>query len=189
MDIYKKIDLIYQRRDAAEPPAAPKDAKDSAAMTAWHQANWQFIQDSILPHTRKIINSTFPDVFFEDLNGKSLAISDFRDMEVIVNYNYLYCQPCLDRIDSTERIISGRNIKLLVLFLDTYKAHISDLKPYGENIQIGFVNPDNADLITLKQGDNFMCYLNKDRQVEFFDKAYPSDKDHDWTNFLREHLK
>jgi hypothetical protein len=184
---YKTISTIYERHRSSVP-AATITVGDSIQLKKLIRATSTFFADSIIPHTKKVLSSTFPDVTFTDVNGKSWAVSDFSGKEVIVNYNYLYCRSCIDRIDSTEKLIAGKKVQMIVLFLDVYEKEISDLRDYGESVKIGFINPDNADLISLKQGDNCMYYLNKARQIEFYDKLY-DNYDTEWTRFLKAHLR
>ena len=188
LKVYLDITNIY-RRNSSILDADKIDAKDTAQIRSWKRITNKFFIDSIQPLTKRVINLTFPDINFSDVNDKAWSLSDFKDKELVLNYNYLYCLGCLNRIDSTIKRTASKNVKMIVLFLDPYKKEISDLKEYNESVMVGFINSDTRDLISLNQGDDSMYYLNKERQIEYFDKASEYDHRTGWTIFLDEHLK
>lgn len=181
---YKTISDIFERQNLVTSTSV---LNDTAKMKSLRAETGKFIHDSILTHTKKILFTTFPDITFSDTNGKSWAISDFDKTAVILNYNYLYCRSCIERIDAIENGIKDKKVLLIVLFLDVYEKDISDLKQYGENVLIGFINNDTADLISLKQGDNCVYYLNKNRQIEYFDRVIELDEELSWKLFIKEY--
>lgn len=146
----------------------------------------KFYHDSVSPLAAKLVNVSFPDINFTDANNKAYAISDFSGKDVIVNYNYLYCQPCLDRIDSTLLLVKHRKVQFLLLFSDVYHKETADLKHYGDNVLIGFISEDTRNLISMNLGDNSMYYLDANRQIDYFDKM-ETIMDHEiaWNNYLK----
>jgi len=162
---------------------------DSVLLPGHLKLHRAFLADTVLPIARGVINLTFPDISFVGIDNKAYSVSDFSGKQLIINYNYLYCQGCLNRIDSTLELIAGKNVQMLVLFLEPYQKEIDDLKVYGKNVSIGFINEDTSELISFGLGDNCMYYLNENRQIEFFDRAYPNKHEIAWNNFLKTHVK
>jgi len=200
LSVYAKINRMRERhtsfnktRQIGIQETLKESRKDTAVARAILREafaqNKKFVSDSIIPLAGKVVNITFPDISFTDAANKNYSISDFAGKEIIVNYNYLYCQLCLNRIDSTQALLKGRKVQLLVLFSDLYLKETEDLKNYGENVLIGFINEDTEDLISLSLGDNSMYYLNENRQIEFFDRIDLEQYDYAWNNFLKTYTK
>lgn len=187
LSIYHKIDLVYQRQGKALHQNGYR-VNDSNSIKEYGKYD-RIFTDSILPLAKKIVNLTFPDISFTGINNKVYAISDFSQKDLIINYNYLYCQHCLDRVDSSLKWIENKNVQMLVLFTEPYQKEAESIKMYDQNVTIGFLNEDNKDLISLGMGDNSMYYLNKERQIEFFDRAEAKDHEIAWINFLKDHTK
>jgi len=188
LTVYHKIRSLNERQKTLESNIKI-EVKDSAQFKTSVRKHSKFLLDSIAPLTKQVINLTFPDINFSDVENKAYSISDFSGKEIIVNYNYLYCQGCLNRIDSTLARIKNRKVQLIVLFLDQYQKEIGDLKNYGDNVLIGFINVDTGDLISLGLGDNSMYYLDQNRQIIFFDKTDVMHNDVAWTNFLNAYYR
>jgi hypothetical protein len=195
--IYSTLCSLYERQP--QPPKFPRDVVGDSALHAFLKdtttAIWRFPRkikafrkDSILPVLAKVVNCSLPDISFEDKEGRVWALSDFNDRDIILGYNYLFCFTCLNRIDSTEKIIGHKKLKFIALFLDVYKKDISELKEYSDDVQVGFINSETAQLISLKQTDPYY-YLNKNRQIEFFDPVHEYGGNEAWINFLKERLK
>ena len=188
LSVYHKIRNLNERQKILEANSEI-NVIDSTTYKASIKKQRKFLSDSIAPLTKQIINLSFPDINFTGIENKAYSISDFSGKEVIVNYNYLYCQGCLNRIDSTLKRINNNKVKFIVLFLEQYQKEIDDLKNYGDNVLIGFINEDTGDLISLGLGDNAMYYLDGNRQIIFFDKTEVMHNEIAWNNFLKMHNK
>jgi hypothetical protein len=186
-EVYHQLNQISSR-NPTNKAWTTFNVNDTTKFKELQKQSARFYTDSIFPLTKKVIGLSFPDINFTDVDNQSLSVSDFKEMDVIINYNYLFCSSCIGRIDSTLEKIKSKNIKLIVLFLENYKNEISDLKPYGNQVIIGFINPDTRDLISMNSGDNLMYYLNKHRQIEFFDKTSGNNHHQDWIKFLNERV-
>lgn len=187
--ISTKIDKVFKRQNVkVSYDGTINQIKDTAAYVEKLKYSSRFYQDSISPIAIKLVHVNFPDINFTDAANKAYAISDFAGKDVIVNYNYLYCQPCLDRIDSTLILTKNRKVQFLLLFSDVYHKETSDLKNYGENVLIGFISEDTRNLISLNVGDNAMYYLDENRQIDYFDKMETiMDNEVAWNTFLKTH--
>lgn len=164
------------------------ETKDSLEIKQIDKVRNKFYKDSIVPVLKTARNLYFPDFNFTDAEFKDRTLSDFAGTDVIINYTYLYCSRCMNRIDSTLKRIGSRKIKMIVLISERYTKELSEFEKYGQDIVAGFINADNEDLITLKQGDDCMYYLNKNRQIEYFDRSENHHREA-WLDFLDEHLK
>jgi len=186
--IYRKLDKIADRQVALLDKVRENE-RDTVKAKVYLRQYKKTLTDSLLSVARGVLNMTFPDISFLGIINKGYAISDFVGAPVIVNYNYLFCQGCLSRIDSTLKWVGNKQVRMIVLFLAPYQKEIEDLKLFEENVTIGFLNDDNEKLISLGLGDNAMYYLNEKRQIEFFDKLHPENPDLAWNNFLKSHHK
>lgn len=185
--LYRQIDNMSRRHDL-KPAHKITNASDTAEIAAMQRVRNKFYADSVIPVLKDIRNLSFPDISFTDAANVDHSVSDFEGNELIINYNYLYCSRCMNRIDSTLKRTGAKPVKMLVLISDLYRKEISDLQPYGQNIIAGFINEDTSDLISLGLGQDCMYYLNRNRQIEFFDR---SEKKHQqaWLSFLDERFK
>lgn len=182
---------MSQRLERSLPSVKKLTISDSVAYFEIERTRIKFHADSIAPLLKQVNNLSFPDIYFTDSNDKSWSVSDFRDKEVIINYNYLYCMKCVGRIDSTLKRIRSRNVKMIVLVSDIYIRELSDLDAFKDEVLVGYINTDNLDLISLKQGDDCMYYLDRNRQIEFFDRAQTHNQNHHqaWLTFLDNRFK
>lgn len=181
IDIYKKAsaltDSIYQARRDIE---LSMDLDSLTRIKMLGRVNDRFIRrsDAIF---NGLVKTTFPDVNFTDANGKGYAVSDFKE-SLVINYNYLFCTPCINRIDAT---LARCNAKIIVLFTEQYRKDLSLLKSYNDRVVPGFINDETADFISLRQGDNCMYFIDKDRTIEFYDNR----DSRSWIKFLEDHKK
>ena len=187
--LYRKIDNMSRRLEGSLPSVKAPGISDTAAYFAVEKTRIKFHADSIAPLLKQVGNLSFPDIYFTDANDKSWSVSDFSGKDVIINYNYLYCMTCVGRIDSTLKRIRSRNVKMIVLVSDIYIRELSDLDAFKDEVLVGYINTDNLDLISLKQGDDCMYYLDKNRQIEFFDRAHTEDHRQAWLTFLDNRFK
>ena len=189
--LYKQIDDKYNRLDVAVPTRADLTVADSVEIDALQKKHTQFYEDSVIPLLKNVHNLSFPDINFIDAANKDRTLSDYSNYDVIINYTYLYCTTCINRIDSTLKRIDPRKTKMIVLVSETYVKELPDLQRFGPNVITGFINRENIDLISLKQGDDCMYYLDKNRQIEYFDKSvYPRKQQYaGWLTFLDNRLK
>ncbi|PBQ30380.1 hypothetical protein CNR22_00910 [Sphingobacteriaceae bacterium] len=189
--IHNKIDAILKRQKVADSHEVQViKRKDTSAFKELQVRSALFFKDSLSPLTGKLANMNFPDINFVDAENKVYALSDFSGKEMVVNYNYLYCQPCLGRVDSTLFLLKHREVKFLLLFSDVYQKETSDLKNYDDKVLIGFINEDTKELISLGLGDNVMYYLDPNRQIDFFDKTSTlTENEIAWIHYLKTQKK
>jgi hypothetical protein len=161
--------------------------RDTVQLKIVYQNYRQKYASSVQPLYQKILNKSFPDISFSDKDFKSYNLSDFSKFNIILNYNYFYCKTCMNRIDSTLRIIDKKDTKLLVLFQDIYRKDADDLARFEDNIVVGFMTPETTSLISFDAGDDKMFFLNKQRLIEYFDAIEPKNYQEEWLNFLRMH--
>lgn len=183
----KKTELIDN--DLREIGKGPYSSSDSLKIAAFEKRTEVFYSARVWPVVRRMNGVIFPDIYFSDSQGKSWSLSDFNGLELVINCNYLYCRPCMDRIDSTLKRTVGRQVKMIVLLKEVYKKDYADIKPYDAGVMIGFMNDDTEDLITLNIGHDNMYYLDKTRRVEFFDKSELENGRSAWLKFLDTRFK
>lgn len=158
---------------------------DTAQLRMVYRKYNQRFSASVLPLYRNLLNKCFPDISFTDKDFKSYNLSDFSKTNIILNYNYFYCKTCMNRIDSTLKIMDKKNTKLIVLFQEIYRKDADDLAKFEDNVLIGFMTPETTSLISLDSGDDKMYFLNKQRVIEYFDAIEPKNYHEEWLNFLR----
>lgn len=183
-DSIKKVSLITDTHFALMKTDSVI-AQDSILLKLTYQKQSIAYQKLIVPLFKNLINKTFPDISFIDKQFNHYNLSDFSNQNVIVNYNYLYCKPCVDRIDSTLKIIENKNIKMIVLLNEMYRSDVNDLADYGDAILIGLMTQETTDLVSLETGDDKMFFLNKKRKIEYFDATESNLPHEKWLNFLR----
>jgi len=194
---YDFFDIYNQISDSAQKVASitelhyklmEKDsvlAKDTVSLKLVYKKQQQAYDQSILPLYKLLINKTFPDISFTDINYTSYNLSSFSNQHLILNYNYLYCLPCMNRIDSTLNLIKNKEIKLIVLLKDFYRKDLNELFQYGDKILVGFMTPETVDLLSLYSGDDKMYLLNPKRGIEYFDCIESENRHETWLKFLK----
>ena len=144
-----------------------------------------FISDSVTKTAKQVINLTFPDINFVSSNGRTFSVSDFAGKNIVLSYNYFFCDVCLSSIDSTIREVKNDSIQLLAFFSDKFSQENIDLSRFKENVIVGFISEENKDFISLTLGNDFIYYLNKNRQIEFFSKLHGKQEEFTLKTFLR----
>lgn len=163
--------------------------EDTAAVRTLLRNSYQdylkFRNDSVVPIAKRILNLTFPDISFSDTTGKVHSVSDFSRNDLLITYNYMYCEPCFFRVDTSLKYLHTKNVRIIALFSDRFQQDAPLQKNYGEDLVLGFINNETKDMISLTLGDSFAYYLNENRQVEFFDHPYLGVQESSWVEFLK----
>jgi len=73
------------------------------------------------------------DFTAQDINGKSVSLSDFRGKWVIVNYWATWCPPCLDEIPELVSLHEENSDKLVVLGIDFEEVSEDYLKEFVDS--------------------------------------------------------
>ena len=183
-DVYNSILKLHGNYAATKKGTFVDGTGDSLELKEQDSPEFLRLYADITTVSKRVVNLGFPDIMFTDVHESPYNISDFEG-ELVVNYNYPYCMKCISRIDSTQKRTDKKKIKVLVLFLDIYKKEISFLKPFNEQVLIGFISPDARDLISLTLGSDCMYFLDVNHRIEFFDRG----NDEKWTDFLDQKLK
>jgi hypothetical protein len=155
------------------------------ALRSFYSRSLQFRSDSVMAYTNQVMNLTFPDINFSGFQDKTYSVSDCEGRSVIISYNYMYCETCFYRVDTTLAHLKSNQALVIALFSDIFQKEKTEFKIYGNNVLVGFVNDDTRDLISLTMGDNFMYYLNENRQVVFFDRTAQNNPELAWIDFLK----
>jgi len=186
--LYRQVTDLQQRVETRWPLRKDIRPGDSAEIAEVQRARYKVYIDSMPPLFKRLNGLSFPDISFTDVANKDRSLSDFKGSDLIINYTYLYSMRCIHRIDSTLKRIAAKNVKLLVLVADPYKKDLVDLEQYGDKIIVGTINEDTSDLVSLKQGNDCMYYLNASRQIEFFDRQ-ENNHHQAWLAFLDKHFQ
>lgn len=185
--LYRQVTDLQLRVEARWPLRKDIKRDDSVEVIQVQDARHKAYSDSMPPLLRRLSGLSFPDISFTDGTNRDRSLSDFKGSDLVINYTYLYSMRCIRRIDSTLKRIGAKNVKLLVLVADPYKKDLVDLEQYGDKIVVGTINEDTSDLVSLKQGNDCMYYLNASRQIEFFDRQ-EGDPHKAWLAFLDKHF-
>ena len=72
-----------------------------------------------------------PDFVFEDANGKSMTLADFRGHPVLLNLWATWCGPCVRELPSLDQLqVSMASDGLVVLAVDTERNGVDVAKTY-----------------------------------------------------------
>ncbi|MBS1650764.1 MAG: redoxin domain-containing protein [Bacteroidetes bacterium] len=130
-----------------------------------------------------LLNSDYPDIIFFDENDKSHSMSEFQNQKIILNFNYSYCTPCYNQIDSILKNIP-KNAKLIVLLHDSKQGASHLLEKYSEKILIGFISEENEDIYTLNSGAPFTIVLDENRKILYIHARFVKAKDRNLYDFI-----
>ena len=190
--VYEKISQVrlWQKEEYLKVVQTIKqlsreELKDTAKVRSLARYARDYMSDTVTKIAKQSINLTFPDINFISSNGKTFSISDFEGKNVVLSYNYFFCDVCISSIDSIVRVIKNDSIQLIALFSEKFSQKNLDLSRFKENVIVGFINEENKDFISLTLGDDFMYYLNKKRQIEYFNKVYGRQNEFTLPTFLR----
>jgi len=122
----------------------------------------------------KLIDTTFPDFYFEDFNGKIYSLSDFNNKKVVLNFNYTFCDRCVKQIDSLVQK-TGDKARIIVLMHDkkTDADHIYEA--YGDKILLGFISLEYEHYYTLNSSTPTTFLLEENRLIRYFDDPLLED--------------
>jgi len=122
----------------------------------------------------KLTNTTFPDFYFEDFNGKIYSLSDFNNKKVVLNFNYTFCDRCVKQIDSLIQK-TGDKARIIVLMHDkkTDADHIYEA--YGDKILLGFISLEYEHYYTLNSSTPTTFLLEEKRLIKYFDDPMLED--------------
>ncbi|MFN3740801.1 MAG: TlpA disulfide reductase family protein, partial [Thermodesulfovibrionales bacterium] len=70
-----------------------------------------------------------PDFSLNDLNGKSVKLSDFKGKVVLLNFWATWCNVCVDEMDSLNkayRDMKGKGFVVIAVSIDQSKKPVSD---------------------------------------------------------------
>jgi hypothetical protein len=155
----REVSIINVSPDSKDTVAWKKATdKIFAALQAFEQKRNELIS--------KLKGSTYPDFYFEDYEGKSYSISDFHKEKVILNYNYSFCDFCMNQIDSLIKLSAGK-AKVIVLLYDKKENVTEIFERFGNKVLLGFTNREVFSHYSLETGSFSIFLLEKDR--EFYD--------------------
>jgi len=172
-----EIDSASKKFREASVIKLPPDSKDTSAwnketaraidaLTAFELTRNQLIS--------KLKGTTYPDFYFEDYTGKNYSLSDFSREKVILNFNYSFCDFCMNQIDSLVKLSVGK-CKVIVLLYDN-KENVTDVfERFGNKVLLGFTSREVFSRYNMKTGSFSIFLFEKDR--EFYDFYAGSLKD------------
>jgi hypothetical protein len=148
----------------------PVDPKDTAALSKIGDQVFVALQAFELKRNgfiSKLKGATYPDFYFEDYNGKSYSLSDFNKEKVILNFNYSFCDLCMNQVDSLVKLSAGK-AKVIVLLYDK-KENVTELfERFGDKVLMGFTNRETISYYSLKTGSFSIFLLEKEREFSDF---------------------
>jgi hypothetical protein len=152
----RQIQFPSDRKDTA----ALKKATDQifVALRAFEQKRNELIS--------KLKGTTYPDFYFDDYNGKSYSLSDFSKEKVILNFNYSFCDPCMNQIDSLVKLSAGKS-RVIVLLYDNKENVTEIFERFGDKVLLGFTSRENISHYSLRAESFSIFLLEKNR--EFYD--------------------
>jgi hypothetical protein len=164
-----EIDSAAKKFREASVIKLPPDSKDTSA---WHKETARAIEAlTAFELTRnqlisKLKGTTYPDFYFEDYTGKNYSLSDFSREKVILNFNYSFCDFCMNQIDSLVKLSVGK-CKVIVLLYDN-KENVTDVfERFGNKVLLGFTSREVFSRYSMKTGSFSIFLFGKDR--EFYD--------------------
>lgn len=117
----------------------------------------------------KLYLMDFPDIYFNDINDKSWSLSDFKNEKITLNFNYAFCNSCVNFVDSLYKRTKGK-CKLIVLFHDRKEDVMPLYEKYGDNVFLGFISQEKEQFYTLLYGTPCSYLLDETRKIVYFDK-------------------
>lgn len=190
----RERDTVVKGRSGQVLRAIPQEKRGDtgvvkAALRAAYHEYRKFQADSIYALAAKVQHLTFPDVNFITEDNRTFSVSDFEGSDVIISYNYFYCEPCYRRIDSSLSYLKGKKVKVIALFADKFRNEAVDSRKYGDKVLTGFITEDTRELISLTMGSEFMYYLDDKRHIVFFDHLHNDQYETSWPAFLKDYTK
>ena len=171
-DIQKEIKTEYDDFTKGIKPLSPDEMKDTSKW-ALHKKKWQEGYKNFELKTDKfraqLPGLLYPDFYFEDFNGKSYSLSDFNGQKIVLNFNYTFCDKCIQQIDSLIKI-TGSKAKVIVLLHDTKQSADHIFEAYGNKVLLGFISLEYETYYTLQSGQLTTFLLEDNRTIRFFYK-------------------
>jgi hypothetical protein len=167
--VKKEIDSAAKKMRELSIINVSPDSKDTVA---WKKATDQFFvaleafEQKRNELISKLKGTTYPDLYFDDYNGKSYSLSDFSREKVILNFNYSFCDFCMDQIDSLVKLSAGKS-KVIVLLYDNKENVTEIFERFGNKVLLGFTSRENVSHYSLRTGSFSIFLLEKNR--EFYD--------------------
>lgn len=87
-----------------------------------------------------------PDFRFPDLQGKTVALSDFRGKTVLLNIWATWCRPCVEEMPSMERLyqkMKGKPFEIVAVSVDS--GGLADVQPFAKKLGLSFPILMNTD--------------------------------------------
>ncbi len=127
----------------------------------------------------KLTNLNFPDIIFLNSQNINVALSDFSNQSIILNFNYYYCLSCLAQIDSILLITKTNKTKLIVILSTTIEDVIFLQEKYGERILVGYMSQEFENYYTFNCGTPSTFLIDKNRTISkfLFDKSTKGDSE------------
>jgi hypothetical protein len=108
----------------------------------------------------------YPDISFKDADDRSWSLSDFPDKKIMLNFNYSFCDDCMNFID-TLIASCDTNCKLIVLLPDNPKQSEEVITKYGSKALIGFTSLQYKSYYSLYSGSPCVFLLSKGRYISY----------------------
>jgi len=78
-----------------------------------------------------------PEMSFDGLDGKPVALADFKGKLVILNLWATWCQPCLKEMPSLEKLEASLGPDLVVLAVSEDRGGAEVVKPFIDKFDLG----------------------------------------------------
>jgi hypothetical protein len=181
-DVHQEIKKENARYSAVmDSVSGNTEQKDTAGVHAFLRKKAAFDRayekDYVSVKTKlvsRLYNSTFPDFYFDDFEGRSYSLSDFNHEKIILNFNYTYCDRCVRFIDSLI-LKNITHARIIVLLHDKKRDADHLYEAYGKKVLLGFISQENEDYYTLNSGTPTTFLLDETRNIRFFDDPMMKD--------------
>ncbi len=184
---FKKLDLDYNKifKDSVYTVYKNDSVKfknDTSIININYRKNISKFSNTYLKQKADILKSlkyyTFPDMNFIDYGGKIHSLSEFDKQKIILNFNYTFCQSCINQVDSILKL-KNKSTHLIVLLHDkqTDTEHI--FEKYGDKIVLVFISQNDENTYTLNLGTPTTILLDENRLISYFgfDKTDTGEKE------------
>ncbi len=96
------------------------------------------------------LNSQFPEMNFETLNGDNFSSSEFKNQFVVINWWATWCAPCIKEIPGLNEIVdkysNNKNVRFIAITDDPKKRITSFLKSKDFNYEMTFADSETRNL-------------------------------------------
>lgn len=168
-EIDKEAELLREYRKISIPAGADtsKAVQDAAEKFMMKMEEFKLKTSFI---ALKLKGSVYPDFYFEDFNGKSYSLSEFKNQDVVLNFNYAFSDLLMNRVDSLIKY--GKNkCRIIVLLFDKKENTAPLYERFGKSVLLAYLPSSTYHYYSLNT--NF-CFFLLDKQQTITDLVlYP----------------